>query len=47
MRCCVKLFIDGKVVEEYVEARDYEDAKETALRRSSSRAKVISVTAVF
>jgi hypothetical protein len=47
MRCCVKLFIDGKVVEEYVEARDYQDAKETALRRSSSRARVISVTAVF
>ena len=47
MRCCVKLFIDGKVIEEYVEARDYQDAKETALRRSSSRAKVISVTAVF
>jgi len=47
MRCCVKLFIDGKVIEEYVEARDYQDAKETALRRSSSRARVISVTAVF
>ena len=47
MKCCVKLYIDGKVIEEYVEARDYQDAKETALRRSSSRAKVISVSAVF
>jgi len=47
MKCLVKLYINGKVVEEYVEARDYQDARETALRRSSSKAKVISVTAVF
>jgi len=47
MRCLVKLYVDGKVVEEYVVARDYQDAKETALRRNSRRAKVISVTAVF
>jgi len=47
MKCLVKLYINGKVVEEYVEARDYQDARETALRISSSKAKVISVTAVF
>jgi len=47
MKCLVKLYINGKVVEEYVEARDYQDARETALRRPSSKAKVISVTAVF
>tara|TARA_X000001382_G_scaffold119049_1_gene99577 strand:- start:476 stop:619 length:144 start_codon:yes stop_codon:yes gene_type:complete len=47
MKCKVSLYIQGKVVDEIVEARDYEDAKETALRRVSSSAKVISVTAVF
>lgn len=47
MKCKVSLYIQGKVVDEIVEARDYEDAKETALRRVSSTAKVISVTAVF
>tara|TARA_B100002019_G_C21268335_1_gene600695 strand:- start:1141 stop:1284 length:144 start_codon:yes stop_codon:yes gene_type:complete len=47
MRCVVKLYIQGKIVEEYVEAKDYQDAKETALRRSSSSAVVLSVNAVF
>ncbi len=47
MRCKVSLYIQGKVVDEIVEARDYEDAKATALRRVSSSARVISVTAVF
>ena len=47
MKCKVSLYIQGKVVNEIVEARDYEDAKETVLRRVSSSAKVISVTAVF
>ena len=48
MKCKVSLYIQGKVVvDEIVEARDYEDAKETALRRVSSSARVISVTAVF
>ena len=47
MKCKVSLYIQGKVVDEIVEARDYEDAKETALRRVASSAKVISVTAVF
>ena len=46
MRCIVKLYIAGKVVEEIVEARDYEDAKETALRRNSSHASVISVSII-
>ena len=47
MKCKVSLYIQGKVIDEIVEARDYEDAKETALRKVSSSAKVISVTAVF
>ena len=47
MRCIVKLYIAGKVVEEIVEAKDYEYAKETALRRNSSHASVISVSAYF
>jgi len=47
MRCKVSLYIHGKVIDEIVEARDYEDAKETALRRVSSSARVISITAVF
>jgi len=47
MVCLVKLFINGRVVEERVVARDYQDAKEVALKRNSSSAKVISVTAVF
>ena len=47
MRVKVTLYIHGKVIEEFVEARDYEDAKETALRRNSKSAVVVSVTAVF
>jgi hypothetical protein len=47
MKCKVSLYIQGRVVDEYVEARDYNDAKEVALRRNSRSAKVISVTAVF
>ena len=47
MRCKVSLYIQGRVVDEYVEARDYNDAKEVALKRNSKTAKVISVTAVF
>jgi hypothetical protein len=46
MRCKVQLFVAGKVFDEIVEARDYSDAKQTALARNPS-AKVISVTAVF
>jgi len=47
MKCKVQLYIAGKVFYETVEARDYNDAKEVALRRNSRSAKVISVTAVF
>jgi hypothetical protein len=46
MRCKVQLYVAGKVFDEIVEARDYEDAKRTALARNPS-AKVIGVTAVF
>jgi hypothetical protein len=46
MRCKVQLYVAGKVFDEIVEARDYQDAKRTALARNPS-AKVVSVTAVF
>ena len=46
MRCKVQLFVAGKVFDEIVEARDYQDAKRTALARNPS-AKVLGVTAVF
>jgi hypothetical protein len=46
MRCKVQLYVAGKVFDEIVEARDYQDAKQTALARNPS-AKVIGVTAVF
>jgi len=47
VRVKVVLFIAGKVVEEVVEARDYQDARETVLRRNSKYARVLSTTAVF
>ena len=46
MKCKVQLYVDGKVFDEIVEARDYDDAKRTAIARNPS-AKVIGVTAVF
>ncbi len=46
MRCKVQLYVAGKVFDEIVEARDYNDAKQTALARNPT-AKVISVTAIF
>jgi hypothetical protein len=46
MRCKVQLFVAGKVFDEIVEARDYDDAKRTAIARNPT-AKVISVTAIF
>ena len=46
MKCQVKLYVDGKVFYEEVQARDYEDAKRTALARNPT-AKFMSVTAVF
>jgi hypothetical protein len=44
MRCKVQLYVAGKVFYEEMEARDYQDAKRTALARNPS-AKVISVNA--
>jgi len=46
MRCKVQLYIAGKVFEEIVEARNYDDAKKTALARNPT-AKVVGVNAVF
>ncbi len=46
MKCKVQLYVAGKVFDEIVEARDYADAKRTALARNPT-AKVIGVTAVF
>ena len=46
MKCEVKLYIAGKVFTETVEARNYQDAKETALARNPT-AKEIGVNAVF
>lgn len=46
MRCKVQLYVAGKVFNEIVEARDYEDAKRTAVSRNPG-AKVIGVNAVF
>jgi len=46
MKCEVKLYVAGKVFAEIVEARNYEDARETALARNP-KAKVVSVTAKF
>ena len=46
MKAKVTLYVAGKVFDEIVFARDYADAKQTALARNP-KAKVISVTAVF
>ena len=46
MKCKVQLYVAGKVFYETVEARDYKDARETALARNPN-AKVVGVTAVF
>jgi len=46
MRCKVQLYVAGKVFDEIVEARDYDDAKRTAIARNPS-ARIIGVTAVF
>jgi len=45
MKCRVKLYVAGKVFNEEVEARNYQDAKETALSRNPT-AKVMGVTAI-
>jgi hypothetical protein len=46
MRCKVQLYVAGKVFYEEVQARDYDDAKRTALARNPS-ARIISVTVVY
>jgi hypothetical protein len=46
MRCKVQLYVAGKVFYEEVEARDYQDARRTALARNPS-AQVLSVNAVL
>ena len=46
MVCEVKLYVAGKVFYETVHARDYQDARETALARNPN-ATIIGVTAVY
>ena len=46
MKIKVTLIVAGKVFDEIVQARDYEDARRTALARNPT-ATVVSVTAVF
>ena len=46
MRCKVQLYVAGKVFNEMVEARDYQEARQVALARNPN-AKIVGVTAVF
>ena len=46
MKCKVQLYVAGKVFDEIVNARDYQEAKAVALARNPN-AQVIGVTAVF
>jgi len=46
MKCKVELYKAGTVFEEIVIARDYKDAKQTALARNPG-ATVMGVTAIF
>jgi hypothetical protein len=46
MKCKVQLYVAGKVFYEIVEARDYQDAKRTALARNPT-AQVVNVNAVM
>ena len=46
MKVKVTLYVAGTVFHEVVQARDYEDAKKTALARNPN-ATVVTVTAVF
>jgi len=46
MKIKVTLYVNGRVFDEIVQARDYQDGKRTALARNPT-AKVVSVTAVF
>ena len=45
MRCRVQMYVAGKLFSEEVEARNYQEARETALARNPN-AKVMGVTAV-
>lgn len=46
MRCKVQLYVAGKVFDEIVEARDYQEAKQVALARNPN-ATILGVTAIF
>jgi|TARA_R110001583_G_C5590323_1_gene403686 hypothetical protein len=46
MKCKVQLYVSGTVFDEIVIARNYEEARRTALARNPT-ATVVSVTAVF
>tara|TARA_B100000497_G_C7322938_1_gene215192 strand:+ start:124 stop:267 length:144 start_codon:yes stop_codon:yes gene_type:complete len=46
MKCEVTLYVAGTVFKEQVIARNYEEAKQTAIARNPT-AKIVSVTAVF
>jgi hypothetical protein len=46
MKIKVQLYVMGRVFDEIVEARNYQDARQTALARNPT-AKVVNVTAVF
>ena len=46
MKIKVTLYVAGKLFDEIVQARDYADARQTALARNPT-AKVVSGTAVF
>lgn len=46
MKVKVTLYVAGKIFEEIVQARDYAEARQTALARNPT-ARVVSVTAVF
>ena len=46
MKVKVQLYVAGNVFDEIVQAKNYEDARKTALARNPT-ATVVSVTAVF
>jgi len=46
MKIKVTLYVAGKVFQEVVEAKDYQDAKQTELARNPT-AKIVSLTGVF
>ena len=46
MKCEVTLYVAGTVFKEQVIARNYEEAKQTALARNPT-ARIVTVTAVF